>query len=315
MTVPSQELIGTVTAESGVQGQTPLDDTRVPSRARVVLRRFLRHKGALFGLVLLLLLVFMAYVGIHFTRYKYDEPDFTAFLKGPMTTGSKGAHWFGTDETGTDIYAATMRGAQKSILIGLFVAMLATGTAAVVGASAGYFGGVVDKVLMWFVDLLLVIPGFLIIAILSPKFHGSTWLFVLLLGMFIWQITARIVRAQTLSLREREYVLSAKYMAVPAWKIILRHVLPNLASLLIIDATINVATAVLTETGLSFLGFGIQAPDVSLGTLIKNAETSATTQPWLFLFPGGFLVLLLLAVNLVGSGLRDALDPNAGRAT
>ena len=133
--------------------------------------------------------------------------------------------------------------------------------------------------------------------------------------MFIWQITARIVRGQTLSLREREYVLAAKYMGVPGPRIIFRHVLPNLASLLIIDATVNVSVAVLTETGLSFFGFGVQPPDVSLGTLIQAAQTSATTKPWLFLFPGGFLVLLLLAFNLIGNGLRDAFDPSSGKAS
>lgn len=301
--------MGTVTAESGIEGTAPLDDTRVPTRARVVIRRFLRQKAAVFGFVLLFVLVFMAYVGIHFTKWKYNQPDFESFLTAPSAN-----HWFGTDETGTDIFAATMRGAQKSILIGLFVALLATSIAAIVGSFAGYFGRWVDRILMWVVDLMLVVPSFLIIAILSPHFHGNLTLFVVLLGVFIWQITSRIVRGQTLSLREREYVLAAKYMGVPAPKIILRHVLPNLASLLIIDATVNVSVAVLTETGLSFFGFGVQPPDVSLGTLIQAAQTSATTKPWLFLFPGGFLVLLLLAFNLIGNGLRDALDPSSGRA-
>jgi len=308
VTVPSQEVVG-VSTDTVLPAAGPLDETAVPSRGRVVLRRFVRQKAAVFGFVLLFLLVFFAYVGIHFTKWKYNQPDFESFLQPPNHS-----HWFGTDESGTDIYAATMRGAQKSILIGVFVALIATGLAAIVGATAGYFGKWVDTTLMWIVNLLLVVPSFLIIAILSPKFHGNLPLFVLLLGMFIWQITARIVRGQTLSLREREYVLAAKYMGVSAPRIIFRHILPNLASLLIIDATVNVSVAVLTETGLSFFGFGIQPPDVSLGTLIQNAQTSATTQPWLFLFPGGFLVLLLLAFNLIGNGLRDALDPSSGHA-
>jgi peptide/nickel transport system permease protein len=309
MTVPSQELIGTVTAESGVHGAAPIDETRVPSRGRIILRRLVRKKSALFGLVLLVLLVLSAYVGIHLTHWKYTQPDYNSFAVTP-----NGSHWFGTDAAGTDLFAATMRGAQKSILIGLLVAILATGMAAVVGATAGYFGRWVDRSLMWVVDLLLVVPSFLIIAILSPQFHNNLTVFVVLLGMFIWQITARIVRGQTLSLREREYVLAAKYMGVSPLRIIFRHILPNLASLLIIDATVNVSVAVLTETGLSFFGFGVQPPDVSLGTLIQSAQTSATTQPWLFLFPAGFLVLLLLSVNLVGQGLRDAFDPSSGVA-
>jgi peptide/nickel transport system permease protein len=309
VTVPSQELLNTVTVDSGVAGQPALDETRVPSRSSVVLKRFLRQKTALVGACLLIALVFMAYFGIHFTKWKYTDHDFQSFQVGPNSS-----HWFGTDETGQDLFAATMRGAQKSILIAFMVALIATSLAALVGSFAGYFGRWVDRTLMWVVDLLLIVPSFLIIAILSPQFHGSIWLFVLLLGMFIWQITARIVRGQTLSLREREYVLAAKYMGVSGPRIIARHVLPNLASLLIIDATVNVSVAVLTETGLSFFGFGVQPPDVSLGTLIASAQTAATTEPWLFLFPAGFLVLLLLAVNLVGNGLRDAIDPTSGKS-
>jgi peptide/nickel transport system permease protein len=309
MTVPSQELIGTVTAESGIEGTAKLDETQVPSRARIILRRFVRQKSALFGLVLIVILVLAAYVGIHFTKWGYNEPDYNSFAVTP-----NGSHWFGTDAAGGDLFAMTMRGAQKSILIGLPVAVLATSMAAIVGATAGYFGKWIDAALMWVVNLLLVIPGYLIIAILSPHFRNNLPLFVFFLGMFIWQITARIVRGQTLSLREREYVLAAKYMGVSGPRIIFRHILPNLASLLIIDATVNVSVAVLTETGLSFFGFGVQPPDISLGTLIQAAQTSATTQPWLFLFPAGFLVLLLLGVNLVGQGLRDAFDPSSGVA-
>jgi len=306
MTVPPEQLMGTVTAESGIAGQATLDETRVPSRRRVVWRRFVRRKTALAGLILLALLVLMAFGGIHLTHWKYTDHDFNALQVGPTSS-----HWFGTDLTGKDMFAATMRGAQKSIVIAFLVALMATGIAAIVGSFAGYFGGWLDRTLMWVVNLLLIVPSFLIIAILSPQFH-SFWLFVLLLGMFIWQITSRIVRGQTLSLREREYVLAAKYMGVTGPKIIARHIIPNLASLLIIDATINISVAVLTETGLSFFGFGVQPPDISLGTLIADAQASATVLPWLFLFPAGFLVLFVLAVNLVGNGLRDALDPTSG---
>jgi peptide/nickel transport system permease protein len=257
--------------------------------------------------------VVLAFAGVHLTTWHYTDHDFNALQVGPDFGHGRSSHWFGTDLTGKDLFAATMRGAQKSIVIGLLVALMATGIAALVGSFAGYFGSWVDRTLMWIVDLLLIVPSFLIIAILSPQFH-SFWLFVSLLGMFIWQITARIVRGQTLSLREREYVMAAKYMGVSGPRIIFRHILPNLASLLIIDATINVSVAVLTETGLSFFGFGVQPPDISLGTLIADAQNSATVYPWLFLFPAGFLVLFILAVNLIGNGLRDALDPSSGKA-
>jgi peptide/nickel transport system permease protein len=167
---------------------------------------------------------------------------------------------------------------------------------------------------MWLVDLLLTLPNFLIIAVLSPAFRGRTWLlFVLLLAAFSWMITARIVRGMTLSLKEQDFVRAARLMGVPPLRVITRHILPQMSSLLIADATINVGSAILTETSLSYFGFGVQPPDVSLGTLIAAGTTSAVTFPWLFFIPGGLLVLTVLAVNLAGDGLRDALDPNSGR--
>lgn len=310
MTTPTDSLLPTGhTSEGEAGGGTPLDETAVAGRWKLVLRRFLRTKRGLLGLVVLVLLILLAFVGPHLTKWSYTDHDFENFLTGPT-----GTHWFGTDQTGLDMFAATMRGAQKSILIGLLVAILATGIAAIVGSTAGYLGGWADRILMWIVDLLLVVPSFLIIAIMSSHYAGNWLLFVVLLGMFIWQITARIVRGQTLALKEREYVLAARYMGVARWKIIFSHVLPNLSSLLIIDATINVSTAIITEAGLSFFGFGVQPPDVSLGTLLSDGQNAAFTYPWLFLFPAAFLVLLVLAVNLVGDALRDALDPSAGKA-
>ena len=155
----------------------------------------------------------------------------------------------------------------------------------------------------------------MVIAILSPSFRGGSYLIlVVLLAAFSWMIAARIVRGLTMSLREREFVKAAQFMGVPPWTIIFRHILPNMSSLLIIDATITIGAAILAETGLSFFGFGIQAPDVSLGTLIGAGTDSALTFPWLFFFAAGFLVAAVLAVNLVGDGLRDALDSSSGQA-
>jgi peptide/nickel transport system permease protein len=276
-------------------------------RGRLVLRRFLRRRLAVGGLVVLVLLFALAFLGPYISRWDYRSHDFDAFLQPPSWS-----HWFGTSQIGEDVYAQTLRGLQKSLIIGLLTALFSTGIAAVVGACAGYFGGWADRVLMWFVDLLLVLPGFLIIAILSPTFRGRTWLlFVLLLAGFSWMITARVVRGLSLSLREREFVQAARFMGVPPAVIIARHLLPNMSSLLIIDATINVGGAILAETGLSYFGFGVQPPDVSLGTLIADGTHSALTFPWLFLFAGGLLILTVLAVSVVGDGLRDAFDPNA----
>ena len=280
----------------------------VVSRRRLVLRRFMGQRLAVAGLVVLVALFVLAFAGPYLSQWDYTERDFNAFLQAPSVT-----HWFGTTQTGADVYAITLRGMQKSLIIGLLVAVIATGLAAVVGAFAGYFGGWTERILMWFVDLLLVLPSFLIIAILSPTFRGKTWLvFVALLAAFLWMVTARIVRGMTISLREREYVLAARYMGVSGPRIIFRHVLPNMASLLIIDATINVSAAIISETGLSYFGFGVQPPDVSLGTVIADGTTAAVSYPWLFAFPAGLLVLIVLAVNVIGDGLRDALDPTSG---
>jgi peptide/nickel transport system permease protein len=278
-------------APVGLPGEpVPADRT---SRGRLVARRFLRNWQGLLGLSAIVLLFALAYLGPLVNRWGYDQLDYTAFLQPPSAD-----HWFGTTQVGADVFAQTMRGLQKSLVIGLLVGLISTGLAAVVGAAAGYFGGWVDRALMWLVDLLLVLPSFLIIAILSPTFRGETWLvFVVLLAAFGWMITARIVRG----------------MGVPPWKIIFRHIVPNMSSLLIIDATITVGSAILAETGLSFFGFGVQPPDVSLGSLIAAGTDSALTYPWLFLFSAGFLVIAVLSVNLVGDGLRDAFDSSSQR--
>ncbi|MDP9861036.1 MULTISPECIES: ABC transporter permease [Streptosporangium] len=276
-------------------------------RSKVVLARLMRNPQARYGLIALVLLLVLAYAGPFFGPHDWTEKDFLAFLEPPSAD-----HWWGTTQIGQDVYAVTLRGMQKSLVIGFLVALFATGAAALVGAAAGYFGGWVDRALMWGADLLLVLPSFLIIAIISPRLKGGSWLwFVVLLAAFSWMITSRVVRSMTLSLREREYIQAARYMGIPGWKIILRHIVPNLSSLLIIDATLNVSAAVIGEAALSFFGFGIQPPDVSLGTLIAAGSDKVTGYPWLFFFPAGLLVLLVLSVNLIGDGLRDALDPGS----
>src|SRR5215470_85507 len=294
-------------ADQATATQPVGEDVHAVSRGQLVLRRFLRRRMAVFGLFLVVALFLLAFVGPHLTTWRYDSLDYTAVYQPPNSS-----HWFGTTQVGEDVFAQTMRGMQKSLIIGLLAAFLATGTAAVVGAFAGYYAGWVERGLMWVVDLLLVLPSFLIIAILSPVFHGKTWLvFVVLLAAFIWMITARVVRGLTMSLKEREFVQAARFMGVRPTRIIFRHILPNMASLLIIDYTINVGGVILAETGLSYFGFGVQPPDVSLGTLIRDGTNSALTYPWLFQFAGGLLILFVLAVNFIGDGLRDALDPTA----
>jgi peptide/nickel transport system permease protein len=285
-------------------------EEEVVSRGRLIFRRFLRRKAAVGGFIVLVGLFILAFAGPHLTKWNYLDQDLSNALQGPSTL-----HWFGTTQLGQDVFARTMKGLQKSLVIGLLTAFFSTGTAAIVGSCAGYFGGWVDRILMWFVDLLLVLPSFLIIAMLSPQFKGKTWLlFVVLLAAFSWMITARIVRGLTLSLREREFIQAARFMGVPSRKIIFRHLLPNMSSFLIIDATLNVGGAILAESGLSYFGFGVQPPDVSLGTLIQEGTPFALTYPWIFLFAGLLLIATVLAVNVMGDGLRDALDPYSSAA-
>ena len=277
------------------------------TRMALVRKRFARNKLAVAGLVILVAMFVLAFVGPFFGKYSWDSLDFFNLLQPPSKE-----HFFGTSQIGGDVYALTLRGLQKSLIIGILVAIFSTGLAAIAGGFAGFYGGKVDRSVMWIIDALLVIPSFLIIAVMSPWFRGRTWLiFVVLLAAFGWMITARIVRSATMSLRERDFVRAAIYMGIPARKIVFRHLLPNVASILIIDATLNVGGTILSETGLSYLGFGVQPPDVSLGSLIAEGTASALTYPWLFMFAGAALVLTVLAVSFVGDGLRDAFDPGS----
>ena len=278
------------------------------SRRSLVIRRFIRNRPAVVALILLVVLFIGCYGVPPLLPYDYNALDYYGLLQPPSAK-----HWFGTNALGQDLLARTLRGMQKSMLIGFCVAAISTSIAATVGSIAGYFGGWRDRALMWLVDLLLVVPGFLIIAIITPRIKNSSSMFwlIVLLAIFGWMVSSRMVRGLTMSLREREFVRAARFMGVPDRRVIMRHILPNVASILIIDATLNVGYAVLAETGLSFLGFGIQPPDVSLGTLIADGTPSTTTFPWVFLFPGSALVLIVLCANITGDGLRDALDPGS----
>lgn len=278
------------------------------SRRTLVARRFVKNRLAVASLAALVLMFIAAYAVPPLLPYSHTDIDYYALQTPPSTQ-----HWFGTNAIGQDMLALVLRGMQKSMLIGLCVAVISTTIAATVGSVAGYFGGWRDRALMAFVDLLLVVPSFILIAITTPRTKNSAnmILLIVLLAAFNWMISSRMVRGLTMSLREREYVQAARYMGVPSRQIIARHIVPNVASILIIDTALNVGAAILAETGLSFLGFGVQPPDVSLGTLIADGTKSATTFPWVFLFPASVLVLIILCANLIGDGLRDALDPGS----
>ena len=288
--------------------QKGVDTAQFVSRRNLVLRRFLRNESAVVALILVVVLFVGCYALPPFLPYGFTDLDYAALQEPPSAD-----HLFGTNSLGQDLLALTLRGMQKSMLIGVCVAFISAAIAATVGSIAGYFGGWRDSVLMFIVDLLLVVPSFILIAIVTPRTKQSgtiIWL-ILLLAIFGWMISSRMVRGLTMSLRDREFVQAARYMGVANRRIIVRHILPNVASILIIDTALNVGLAIMAETGLSFLGFGVQPPDVSLGTLIADGTSSFTTFPWVFLFPAGVLVVILFCAILVGDGLRDALDPSS----
>ena len=278
------------------------------SRARLVMRRLRQTPRFWVGAIGLGLIILWAMFGLVPNQWNYTDLDIYNMGASPSPL-----HWFGTSDIGEDIYAQTIVGLRKSLVIGLLVGPLASIIAGIVGALAGYLGGRWDKVIVWFIDLLLVLPSLFLFILLSPVFKQLSWVaLIFLLAGFGWMIMARVVRAQTMSLRERDFVKAARFMGVGTWTIIRRHILPNVSSLLIIDATLGVGAAILSETTLSYFGFGIQAPDVSLGTLLSAGQGAAVTRPWLFVFPAAILVLTVLFASLVGDALRDAVDPTSG---
>ena len=276
-------------------------------RNKLLLRRFLRNRTAVAGAIVILMLIVIAIVGPWISPWAYDEVDRQAYLKPPDAR-----HLLGTTQSGRDMLALTLHGLQRSLIIGLVVAVLSTGIAAVVGAFAAYYGGWLERFALWIIDLLLVIPAFLLIALVASNSNTvqSSWLLlVILLTAFGWMLSARVVRSLSISVVHREFISAARYMGVPGPIIVFRHVLPNIASLLIIDATLNVSGAILAETSLAYFGFGVQPPDTSLGSLLGDGARQLSTFPWLFAGPAVVIVLLILSVNAVGDGLRDAFDP------
>ncbi|MGW2771635.1 ABC transporter permease [Streptomyces olivaceoviridis] len=273
---------------------------------RLYLRRFARNRSALFGVALLVLLVLFSVCGGYLTHFSYTDVDFTALTQPPG-----GTHYFGTNQGGNDVYAEAVHGLQRSLVIAVSVSVLTIVLAAVIGAGAAYFGGHVERLTLTVIHFLLVVPSFLILALVSHHLAGDWRVLILVLTVFGWMSTARVIWSVSTSLRERDYVLAAEFMGVRPWRIILRHIIPNLGSLLIVNLTLGVVATVLSETALSFLGFGVQTPDVSLGTMLADGSGTITTAPWLFGYPAALVVLLTLSMTLVGDGLRDAFDPNS----
>jgi peptide/nickel transport system permease protein len=278
------------------------------SQARQILRRFFQHKLAVASLLLLVLLFLFAFVGGAVWHYGYTQSlDASDFSKAPSWK-----HPFGTDSNGTDVMAQVMRGTQRSLEIALFVAVVSTTIGSIYGAIAGFYKGVLDNAMMRLVDLMLTFPIIAIAAVLGDKYgsKASGWFYIAaIISLLTAPYVSRIMRGVVLSLREKEFVEAARALGASDARIIFRHLLPNAAGTIIVTVTVQVALAVLTETALSFIGFGVQFPDTSLGLLVTNAQTAVDTRPWLFYFPGAFIIMIVLAINFIGDGLRDAFDP------
>ena len=273
------------------------------SQVQLVARRFRRHRMAMASLIVLLALVLLAFIGG--ALWKYSVAELTSDESVPLSWG----HLFGTDAAGHDTFAQVLRGTQISIGISVLVAVFATVIGTVWGATAGYYRGRLDTVMMRIADLVLTLPLLAVAAVLAHNVGGSWWLIAVVIAGLYWAYVARVARGVVLSLREKEFVEAARALGASDARIIFRHLLPNAFGSIIVNATVLVSLAILLETALSYLGFGVRPPDTSLGLLVSDAQTAVETRPWLFYFPGLFIILIALTINFIGDGLRDALDP------
>lgn len=291
--------------------EQPRTKVEALSRGELLRRRFFRRPSAWVGMILFAVLVLLALFGPMFYQYGPFERDLRNALTGPSAY-----HWFGVNENGLDIFARTLQGLRISLVIGIGTAVLTALLALIVGITAGFVshrgksGALADGGLVNLVNLFLVIPSLLLLMLFSPALQQASWLWMIpLLAGFAWMLTARVLRAMTQQLVRTEYVEAARFMGVNPVVSIVRHIIPNLASWIIIDTTLGVSAAILGETGLSFIGFGIQYPQVSLGTVLQDYNISA---PYTWMPPAAVLAALVISINLMGEALRDALDPTSG---
>ncbi|WP_157156731.1 ABC transporter permease [Diaminobutyricimonas sp. LJ205] len=289
------------------------------SQGQIVRRRFFRHRGAVIAMIVLAGIVLLSLSSVGLTIGNWRVPGWWPYTWNELPavvnrTAPSLEHPFGQDEVGRDIFAVVMRGTQQSLMVMVVVGLLATTIGTVIGAVAGYYRRGLDSVLMRFTDVIITIPVIVIGAVLGRAF-GSLGAFVLgiVLGLFSWTTLARLVRGEFLSLREREFVDAARVAGASDSRIIFRHILPNAVGVIIVNSTLLMAAAILLETALSYLGFGVQSPDTSLGKIISDNQSAFATRPWLFWWPGLFIVAIALCVNFIGDGLRDAFDPRQKR--
>ena len=282
------------------------------SQRQQIIRRFLHDKVGMTGLVIFLLLLVFGFIGPLVDGKTYSDQNAAAQSVPP----GKAGYLLGSDAIGRDLLAGLMQGVQRSLFIVLLFIVIAFPLGLLVGALAGYFGRWVDSVLMRVVDLVLTVPLLVVLIVVASNFPSSrTPLGVgIILGLFGWMDLARIVRSQFMSLREKEYVEAAHAMGASNARIIFKHLIPNTLGSLIVWTTLAAANAIILEASLTYLGYGVNgAGQTSLGRLVSDGAQAASTRPWLFYFPGVTLLIIVLSINLIGDGIRDAFDPSNRR--
>jgi peptide/nickel transport system permease protein len=289
--------------------------------AQVAWRRFRRHKMALVGIGLLVGIILFVTLGMLF----YSEADANRTDLSIKLSPPSQAHPFGTDLTGRDILARTIYGGQISLIIGVLAVVVSLIVGVLVGAVAGFYGGIIDAVLMRFTEAMLNIPQLFLLIVLAKvlggkvptftllgrSFSGSVVVIIAVIGLDSWMYLARIVRASFLSLKEQEFVTASRCIGTRDVSIIFSHILPNTAAPITVAATLGVASAILNEAYVSFLGLGVQPPTATWGNMLDQAYHHLESEPWMWFFPGMLILLTVLGINFVGDGLRDALDPRA----
>jgi peptide/nickel transport system permease protein len=308
----SEQLTATNVIEEDVEPFLELTPALVQKRrsqGRIIFDRFLRNRVAIGGAIFLILLFFFCFVGPALWRLDPTQINVTniAAQQAPPSL----SHPLGTDDVGRDTLARAMAGGRVSLSVGLLSMLMAIVFGIGIGAFAGYYGGAIDNVLMRLTDVVLAIPLYLLLFVLSASFSdGTPKSVVILIAFFGWTYSARLVRGEFLSLKEREYVMASRTIGASNFRLMFRHMLPNAAGPIIVNATLLIGVNIILESVLSYFGFGIKPPNASWGSMIEVGQGLFAVDPWLVIVPGMLIFLTVLSLNLVGDGLRDALDPH-----
>jgi len=271
---------------------------------QVFWKRFRVNRFAMAGGAVVIALFVFSWLAPHVSPYNPDDLDLYNVLMPPSM-----AHWFGTDELGRDVFTRVIFGARISLKVGFVAVGIAAVIGTVLGLVAGFYGGWIDNILMRLVDIMLCFPTFFLILAVIAMLEPSIWYIMIIIGLTGWMGVARLVRAEVLSIRELDYVTAARALGARDARIIFRHILPNALSPVLVSATLGVAGAILTESALSFLGIGVQPPTPSWGNILTSGKDYLEFAWWLSLFPGLAILVTVLSYNLLGEGIRDALDP------